>query len=212
MCVVQVNMFAVQVRVQYKNVCYISNLARPKTHNIIHVNNYYYYYYNNFSYKYRAQMIGRISCLTLWSSICELSCWPKKVEEQYYYDHLSFRLAGRLRIRRRQAKHQCNRANHKIIGLLILLIPYAASLHLILELYRNVFKLELNDEVGLLPLRHSIACIQWITLFGCIVQQPTYPKGVMQSGMVLHMSIMTCTHIGEGEEAYSLLHLLHYTS
>ena len=34
MCVVQVNMCAVQVRV-----CYTSNLARPKTHNIIHVNN-----------------------------------------------------------------------------------------------------------------------------------------------------------------------------
>ena len=157
-------------------------------------------------------MIGRISCLTLWSSICELSCWPKKVRNSTTYGRLSFRLAGRLRIRRRQAKHQCNRANHKIIGLLILLIPYAASLHLILELYRNVFKLELNDKVGLLPLRHSIACIQWITLFGCIVQQPTYPKGVMQSGMVLHMSVMTCTHIGEGEEAYSLLHLLHHTS
>ena len=33
MCAVQVNMCAVQVRV-----CYTSNLARPKTHNIIHVN------------------------------------------------------------------------------------------------------------------------------------------------------------------------------
>ena len=29
---------------------------------------------------------------------------------------------------------------------------------------------------------------------------------------MLHMSVMTCTHIGEGEEAYSLLHLLHHTS
>ena len=136
----------------------------------------------------------------------------RRLRNSTIYGRMSFQLARRLRIRRRQAKHQCNRDNHKIIGLLILLIPYAASLQLILELYRIVFKLELNDEVGLLPLRHSIACIQWITLFGCIVQQPTYPKGVMQSGMVLHMSIMTCTHIGEGEEAYSLLHLLHYTS
>ena len=126
----------------------------------------------------------------------------RRLRNSTIYDRLSFRLAGRLRIRRRQAKHQCNRANHKIIGLLILLIPYAASLHLILELHRNVFKLELNDKAGLLPLRHSIACIQWITLFGCIVQQPTSPKGIMQSGMVLHMSVMTCTHIGEGEEAY----------
>ena len=126
----------------------------------------------------------------------------RRLRNSAIYGRLSFRLAGRLWNRRRQDRHQCNRANHKIIGLLILLIPYAASLHLILELYRNVFKLELNDEVGLLPLRHSIACIQWITLFGCIVQQPTSPKGIMQSGMVLHMSVMTCAHIGEGEEAY----------
>ena len=34
MCVIQVNMCVVQVRV-----CYTSNLARPKAHNIIHVNN-----------------------------------------------------------------------------------------------------------------------------------------------------------------------------
>ena len=33
MCAVQVNMYAVQVRV-----CCTSNLARPKAHNIIHVN------------------------------------------------------------------------------------------------------------------------------------------------------------------------------
>ena len=31
-------MSAVQVRVQYKNVCYISNLVGPKAHNTIHVN------------------------------------------------------------------------------------------------------------------------------------------------------------------------------
>ena len=34
MCVIQVNICAVQVRVYYT-----SNLARPKAHNIIHVNN-----------------------------------------------------------------------------------------------------------------------------------------------------------------------------
>ena len=31
-------MSAVQVRVQYKNVCYTSNLVGPKAHNTIHVN------------------------------------------------------------------------------------------------------------------------------------------------------------------------------
>ena len=31
-------MSAVQVKVQYKNVCYTSNLVRPKTHNTIHIN------------------------------------------------------------------------------------------------------------------------------------------------------------------------------
>ena len=35
MCVVQVNMCAVQVRVYYT-----SNLTGPKTHNIIHINKY----------------------------------------------------------------------------------------------------------------------------------------------------------------------------
>ena len=38
MCAVQVNMCVVQVRVQYKNVCYTSNLAGPKVYNIIHIN------------------------------------------------------------------------------------------------------------------------------------------------------------------------------
>lgn len=133
----------------------------------------------------------------------------RRLRNSTIYGRLSFRLAGRLWNRRRQDRHQCNRANHKIIGLLILLIPYAASLHLILELYRNVFKLELNDEVGLLPLRHSIACIQWITLFGCIVQQPTSPKGIMQSGMVLHVCNDLYTHWWRRG---GLLHLLHHTS
>ena len=32
------HMCAVQVRVQYKHVCYTSNLGRPKAHNTIHVN------------------------------------------------------------------------------------------------------------------------------------------------------------------------------
>ena len=31
-------MSAVQVRVQFKNVCYTSNLVEPKAHNTIHVN------------------------------------------------------------------------------------------------------------------------------------------------------------------------------
>ena len=34
-------MSVVQVRVQYKNVCYTSNLVGPKAHNTIHVNTKY---------------------------------------------------------------------------------------------------------------------------------------------------------------------------
>ena len=41
MCAVQVNMCAVQVKAQYNNVCYTSNLTGPKAHNIIHINTYH---------------------------------------------------------------------------------------------------------------------------------------------------------------------------